>query len=260
MSTSLPALDAALSALPQQYRTRLVQTYSDLKAAYASRQFDACGLRAGKFCEIALRWLQHELTGTSIPFGTRIPGFTDECRKLEKLPKTSGSESFRVLVPRALDFAYTLRNKRDIGHVGGDVDANEVDAAAAVRVIDWCLSEIIRNVHPLSLEEAQELLDAIVERQVPQVWAIGGVKRVLNPTLTNAEQVLVLLYGEQETAVPIEDLASWIEVPRLSNFRLRVIEPMHKLRLIEYDRATQTVVLSPTGIGRAEAVLQRLDG
>jgi hypothetical protein len=45
---------------------------------------------------------------------------------------------------QAIAFVYTMRNKRDIGHVGGDLDANETDAATMVRTIDWGLSELIR--------------------------------------------------------------------------------------------------------------------
>jgi hypothetical protein len=256
-NTSLPALEAALGAVPATFRSRLVSAYADLKSAYANRQFDACGLRAGKFCEVLLRYLQHELTGSYIPFGTKIPNFTDECRSLERLPKATGLESLRVLIPRALDFVYTLRNKRDIGHIGGDVDVNEIDAVTAVRGVDWCLSELIRIVHNLSLEEAQALLDAIAERQIPIVWAVGGVKRVLEPQLTKSEQTLLLLYSDPDSAVPAEDLCRWVEVARMANFRERVLLPLHRQRLIDYDAGTETVSLSPKGAARAEEVLAK---
>jgi hypothetical protein len=96
-------------------------------------------------------------------------------------------------MPRGLNFLYTLRNKRGIGHVGGDVDANSIDAATIVRVADWCLCELIRVVHNLPLEEAQTLLNAITERQIPGVWSVVGKKRVLIPGLDAKAQTLVLL-------------------------------------------------------------------
>src|SRR5579875_2148788 len=168
MSTSSASdLQAALARIDPNIRTRLIESYLLVKEAFAEGQYDACGLRAGKFCEVVLRLLQQELTGTHVPFGTTLGVFTDEARKLEKLPKTSGPESLRVIIPRSIDYVYTLRNKRAIGHVGGDVDANETDAALCVRALDWCMAELIRVFHALSLEEAQELIDSLAVRQLP---------------------------------------------------------------------------------------------
>lgn len=256
MSTSATELEAALSGLTADFRKRLIEAYLSVKEAYAEGTFDACGLRAGKFCEVVLRWLQQELTGSHVPFGTKIPNFTDECRKLEKTPKTAGTESARLILPRAIDFIYTLRNKRDIGHVGGDVDANEIDAATCVRAVDWCLTELIRIYHNLSLEEAQEILDSLVVRQLPIVWQVGGVKRLLVTELTLKEQTLCLLYSDPHTAVPSEELAKWLDIKRFTDYRSRVLRPLHKERLIEYDTSTETAVLSPTGAERAEELLR----
>jgi len=160
-----------------------------------------------------------------------------------------------VIIPRGLNFLYTLRNKRGIGHVGGDVDANSIDAATMVRVADWSLSELIRVVHNLPLEEAQALLDAITERQIPEVWSVLGKKRVLMPRLDAKAQTLVLLYSDLETAIPAEDLCEWVEYSTLSNFRRVVLTPLHSARLIEHDRDTDTAVISPTGIEKVESEL-----
>lgn len=244
-------LESALSTLPGVLRSRLLARYRDLKSAFVNGQYDACGLRAGRLSEVLLRVLQNELTGSYTPLGTKLGAFDQECLKLEKLPKTAGVEGLRVIMPRALNFLYTLRNKRGIGHEGGDVDANEIDAATAVRVSDWCISELTRVVHAISLEEAQALLDAIAEREVPQVWSVANARRVLDASLNYREQALLLLYAE-EAAVPVEDLFTWIEHPSMSNFRTHVLLPLHRARLIEFDRDTETAVLSPTGAQRVD--------
>jgi hypothetical protein len=237
----------------------LLKAYSALKDAFSGGQHDAAGLRAGKFCEVSLRLLQKELTGEYTPFGTRIRNFGAECVKLEKVPKASGPESLRLIMPKALSFLYTMRNKRGIGHEGGDVDANEIDAATCVRLADWCLCELIRVYHSLSLEEAQALLDAISERELPTVWAVGGKKRILDPSMKHREQVLVLLYSDPDTAIPVEDLFDWVEHPRMDNFKRDILTPLHSGRLIEHDQETATVVLSPRGSAVVEKLL-RADG
>jgi hypothetical protein len=80
-TTSKTELDAALSAVPKQFRSRIIDSYLELKRRYREARYDAewdtSGLSAGKFCESVLRFLQHQLTGASIPFGKHIANFAD---------------------------------------------------------------------------------------------------------------------------------------------------------------------------------------
>lgn len=231
----------------------LVKSYLGLKAAFAEGRHDTSGLQAGKFSETVLRLLQQNLTGSFVAFGTHISNFEEECSKLQKLPKTSGPESFRLLIPRALSFLYTLRNKRGIGHVGGDVDANGIDSATGARVADWCVSEIIRVVHTLSLEEAQALLDRIAVRQLPTVWTVAdGKKRVLAHDLDYRAQTLLLLYAESTSTASAQELFLWTEHSHMPSYRRDVLRPLHEFRLIEYDRKSEMVSISPLGIKRVE--------
>lgn len=63
----------------------------------------------------------------------------------------------------------------------------------------------------------------------------------------NAKQkALLLLYSETESAVLTEDLCSWIEYTP-SMFAKRVLDDLHQKRLIEYDRESELVYLSPKG-------------
>lgn len=257
-STSQTArLEEALAGVDKRFRDRIVKSYFDLRAAYSTGEYDAAGLRAGVFSEAVIRLLEQELTGTHTPFGTSLANFADVCRGFERIDKSKGPDSLRVIIPRALLFIYTLRNKRGIGHIGGDVEANEIDAASCLRTADWCICELIRLYHKLSLEEAQEILDAIAVRQTPVIWSVGGKRRVLNSNLGYADQVLLLLHGSEDTGVLCEDLADWIEHPRLRDFRNKVLGPLHAGRLVEWDQETDTVVISPLGINRVEDVLLR---
>lgn len=249
--TSTSTLEDALSSVPKVFRTRLIKHHGDLKRGYARGDFDACGSRAGKFCETLIRYLQNHLEGGYTRFGQQI-NIYDESRRIEGLPKTSGPDPFRVFIPRALCFLYTLRNKRGFAHVGGDIDSDPIDAATCVRVADWCLCEVIRVVHSLSLEEAQTLVDTLASRELPDIWSVGGRKRVLRPGLDYKSEVLLLLYSQPEDAVLIEDLFDWTEYSRLDNFKARVLTPLHQARSIEWDRESDLVTISPTGIAKVE--------
>ena len=254
MNTKSPnlSLDHALSSIPTFLRKRLVKNYSTLKNQFLEGQHDAIGHQAGKLAEVLLRILQNILTGTHIPLSKSISNFKGECEKLEKTAKTSGPEGLRILMPRALIFLYTLRNKRDFGHAGGEVEANEIDALTALRLADWCMCELIRVCHNIPLEEAQLLCDAIAERRLPAIWNVLGRKRVLDTSIRYREQTLLLLYSDIETGTPTEDLFEWTEHSHRTNYRRDILAKLHKARLIEWDRETEMATISPLGINEVE--------
>jgi hypothetical protein len=255
MSSRSAPLEAALAGVPDDFRERLVGSFADLKQRFREGKHDAAGLAAGKFCEVALRLLQHAVTGAYTPFSKKIGNFADECRALIMSSNALVAESLRVIVPRGLVFLYTMRNKRGIGHVGGDVDANAIDLATMVRTADWIVCEFIRAFHSLSLEEAQDIVDSLAQREMPDVWEVAGKKRVLRAGLTKPQQTLLLLYSEPSQSVPAEDLHGWVEYTSFSMFRTRVLAPLHLERLIEFDDELRMVFLSPKGAQLVEATL-----
>jgi hypothetical protein len=152
---------------------------------------------------------------------------------------------------------YEIRNNRGIGHAGGDVDPNEMDATAVLYMSKWLLAELVRNLHTLTTDEAAEVVEALVERQVAVVWQRGDVKRLLTTGLTWKQQTLLLLASETGD-VAEADLAAWLEHPSLARLRRDVLRPGHAERLWYYNEAAHTVHLMPPGIDQGEELLRAL--
>jgi len=140
-----------------------------------------------------------------------------------------------------------MRNKRGIGHVAGEVDANEIDLVTMARTSDWIICEFIRIYHGLPLEKAQDILDSISIKQIPEIWEVGGKKRILRDGLRVRDQVLLLLYANVDSSIFVEDLCDWIEYSNIGVFKSNVLHPLHKTRLIEYENTLGFVTLSPKG-------------
>jgi hypothetical protein len=138
--------------------------------------------------------------------------------------------------------------------VGGDVDPNFQDAVAVYQMSSWVMAELVRIFHQIPIGEAQETVDALVERKHPVVWQSGDIRRVLDPSLSKADQSLMLLYSAGGW---IEDkqLAEWVEYTNLTQYRNRVIMPLHDSRILEYDKKLRRMHLTPLG---SEDVEQRL--
>ncbi|MGC2423515.1 MAG: hypothetical protein WA666_04090 [Nitrospirota bacterium] len=255
-------LDSALANIPGDFRKRIVESYLEIKNRFSkslySAEYDTAGLSVGKFTETVLRFVQQEVSGTHTKFGVHIPSFPDECRKIITAKNNSVHESVRIIIPRALVFLYTMRGKRGIGHTGGDVEANVIDLKTITRVADWIICELIRIYHNLSLEEAQEVVDALSAKELPVIWEVAGKKRVLNKTLSAKERTLLLAYTDVKSGILTEDLFSWAEYSSLGDFKRKVIKPLHKEKMIEYDEDSEIVFLSPIGIEEVESRLMKI--
>jgi len=245
-------LDIYLQNIPNSFRSRIIKEYMNIKRRFRKGDYDSSGLSCGKFCEENLRFLQHVLTGIHTGFSEEIKNFQGELLKLEKVDKTRGNDSLRIIIPRALAFLYTLRNKRNIGHSGGDVEANEIDSLTIGRISDWIICELIRIFHNKSLEEAQQIVDLISSRNIPIIWEVNGKKRVLLKNLSAKEKVMLLSYSQEERGVFFEDLVTWVEYQNKADFRSKVLQPLHKGGIIEFDKELNMIFLSPKGSKEVE--------
>lgn len=245
-----------LGSIPDKFKNKIIDSYFEIRkraaTAYFNEMWDSSGLSTGKFAETVLRFLQSELSNTFTPFGSHIPNFPDACRKIIELPTNKGSESLRIIIPRALVFIYTLRGKRGIGHIGGDLDANEIDVLTIVRVCDWILIELIRIYYKIPLEEAQSIIDSLSFKFIPDIWEVSGKKRVLKRGLSYKEKSLLLLYNQTEQGILTEDLFDWTKYSNSVVFKRDVLKPLHQEDLIEYDEENEIIIISPLGIQKVE--------
>jgi len=175
------------------------------------------------------------------------------CRNLEKRP--SGSRSNRIQIPRMLAALYEIRNNRGVGHAGGEVDPNHMDATAVLYMSKWLMAELVRALHRLSTEDATELVEKLVEREVSLIWTMGDKKRVLEQGLTWKQKMLLLLVDEL-AGVSEADLFRWLEHPNASRLRRDVLRPAHRAALIDYEEKTGTIRLLPPGVAAAEALIR----
>lgn len=254
------ALERIFSTLQKPFDKSVLDAYLKLKAkfdiAYYSSEYDGAGIAFGKFVEVIIRLVQLEVKGAFTPFGTSISDLSKECRDIIETKGSSASESVRVIIPRSLVFLYTLRNKRGIGHVGGDVDANRVDIKTATQIADWVICELIRIYHHTSLEAAQDIVNGLTEKEIPEVWEIDGKKRILKNGLSSKDKTLLLLYSEVSSFALVEDLYEWIEYSNISLYRQRVLSPLHESRYIEFNKKEDIAFISPLGINYIEALIR----
>lgn len=161
------------------------------------------------------------------------------------------------MIPRVLPILYEIRNNRNVGHVGGDVDPNFLDATAVHTMSSWVLAEFVRIFHNIGINDAQAIVDALIERKNPLIWEVEGKRRVLDTKLKMREQVLVLLHG-RPSSTSVTEMVSWVEYSNTSKFRNELLASLHADRLIEFDRGRDTIRISPNGVKEVEAKILKI--
>lgn len=245
----------AFQSLPHGLRDDLLNAYNDIVKNYTERRWEPASLNGGKLCEAAYTIIRGLADGSFSARSQKPRNMVDACKEMEK--ENGQPRSVRIQIPRVIVALYEVRNNRGIGHTGGDVDPNEMDATVVLYMAKWLTAELIRVLHTLRTTEAAEIVEALIKRQVPVVWRSGTKKRVLKPGLSWKKNTLLLLLSETGE-VAEADLFAWTEHKSLAAYRRDVLRPGHKSRLWEYDQSARTIRLLTPGIDAAEQTLREL--
>lgn len=119
-------------------------------------EHERVGTHVGRFCENVVNLLRVNL-GESAESSPRVGRFIDRITS-DGYDDDHLPESVRLLIPRAMRFAYDVRSKRDSVHVNLELSVNRSDMQTAVRLCAWILSELIREYGTASPEEAAAVI------------------------------------------------------------------------------------------------------
>lgn len=216
----------ALAQLPRNLREELLKAFNEIITNYREGKWEPSELNGGKICEVVYSILSGYITGTYPQKSTKPRNMVDSCNSLAKAPSTF-PRSMRIQIPRMLIALYEVRNNRGVGHVGGDVDPNRMDATLVLYMAKWIMAELVRVFHNLTTEQASKVVDSLIERETPYIWKVNDKKRVLKEGLSMKEKTLLLLYSENQP-LSESDLVSWLEHSNAAVYKRDVLIPEHK--------------------------------
>jgi hypothetical protein len=244
----------AFSGLPDKIRKELLGAFEEILRNFRERRWEPAELNGGKLCEVIYSILRGHVDGRMPARASKPRNMLEACQAIEKVDATKAPRAVRIQIPRMLIALYEVRNNRGVGHVGGDVDPNLMDARVVVEMSKWVMADLVRVFHALDTLEATRVVETLMERTVPTVWEIGGKRRVLPRGLSKKNETLLLLYSVNRP-VNASELCGWVEYVGLAEYRRDVLRPLHGIRLIEFNEQTEEVSISPTGIAHVEEKL-----
>ena len=233
---------------PKEIVDHILYSYAEVENNYRLGKWKPSELDAGHFVEAVRRLIENELFGSYVSFSKSVGSFNQAI--LNKYESATGDEAYRMIIPRTLYSMYCVRNKRGVGHISS-ISPNKMDASFILSSTKWVLAELVRIAGASSPDEAQKLVDVVIDRQVDLVWDDGETFMILSKKLKASEKALVALYKNDK--VDIEVLRSRVEYKNKSNF-IKIICELKKNRLIDIN--DQGICkISPLGNTIAEAII-----
>jgi len=238
-------LDSIAKAAGPSLADRLVTEYQEIVNRYARADFRPGELSGGRFAEAAFRVCQNACAVTPTALAKQLPRIDTLINELAQVPAKSAHDSFRVHIPRSLRVIYDFRSKRDVAHLGDDVSPNYMDSTLVMSVVSWVMSEIVRIHHRCDSDEAQRIVDSLVGRRLPLIWADGDRIRVLNPSLDYRSKTLLVLYHWDPKTPTVSEVFDAVEYSNISAYRRNILSPLHKEAMIDWH--DDVVTLLPPG-------------
>lgn len=235
--------------MPSGLRDELVEHFNAVLRNHLEGKWEVAELRGAKFCEVVYTIIRGMADGSYPERASKPSNFLKACRDLES--ETSLPRALRIQIPRTLPAIYEIRNNRNVGHVGGEVDPSHMDSAFVRAACQWMMADLVRAFHGLTVQEATAVTEALIEREMPLVWVKGDARRVLDPDMATADRVLLLLHSATGP-VAAEVLRDWAEYENASRFKSRILKGLHQKKLVEYDRAGLKVEILPPGVVHVE--------
>lgn len=249
MSISQAQLISTLSPpIPQEIAEHLIIEYLEVKKHLILGKYSPTELNGARFAECVLRLLQH-LQGIAVtPFGKQLTKTDELVRDVGNNPALH--DSIRFYISKLARVMLDVRNRRDVAHVGGDVNPNYSDSLFISQNSDWILTELIRIYFQCGISEARKIVENINQVHIPVIFNHNGFLKVQNSSLATKDKVMILLYYKYPDLALDTELQKWIRYKHTSRFKSDILSDLDSLSLIHYEK--NLCVITPKGIQYVE--------
>lgn len=230
---------------------RAVGHFAAAVEKFAREDWEGVFVKSGKFIEAVTKALM-VYCGKVVPSQKKFRA-SNELGALSNV-STARSEIIRILIPKALLFAYDVANNRGGRHDPDGVDPNAMDVEVVMPVISWVLAEMVRFCSSDDTVAAAALVARISKKKYPFFEEINGRRYVSIPGLTPGDYALLLMYDSYPSRVGRSELTDWVQRHGGSSAAVRMA--IQRLCLL-VDDDDSTLILRITGRKRAEELLRK---
>jgi len=249
-SSSVNVKSILEQAFPNKHVVSLLKHYQDALFKYQEQDWEGALTKTGKFLEAVLKSIAIHAKIT-LP-ASRHFNVKQTTIKLEQV--VTLSDSLRLQIPKASVFIYDIACNRGARHDPDEVNPNKMDAAVAIPVSSWILSELVRFADKKANPDVSAaLIESLMEKKHPLIENIEG-RMYINCKGLSAKDVGILVLDavypkrmSQEMLIDsikrhgFSKMNAAVAVTRLKNF---VDEKEGKLMLRGLGRSEADSILS----------------
>lgn len=250
-------LEQLQDVIPSELLNDFLEAYGKCKHSYFLGDYRPSCLEAGRFAEVGIRIAQHLIICRYTPLTQQLKQFHELVREIANQPVVDGKDSVRIIIPKVLQIIYDLRNKRNVGHVGGDVDENYADATLAINSCNWVLAELVRIFYTGDINEAQKIVDSLAEVKAPIIQDFNGFPKLLSPKLSVSNKILLLLHHRNKRGAMSSELVTWIGKASQANVMVSLGNLVKKGQVHRDEEGTCFITFSGE---KAVADIIKMDG
>jgi hypothetical protein len=234
--------------IPSELVENILDNFFEMKTMFFRHEYRETALYGGRYAEGVFRIIQYLLDGSYTPIGVSLPNFHSSLVKFTNYPKENNHDSIRISIPKSLDVLYDIRNKRDVGHLGGDISENYIDSVLSLSLASWILCELLRIFYFGDVNKAQKLVNNLIIIDIPLIQDFNGFLRVLEPKMPLREKILSLVFYKNLEGITKTELDSYLQYNHLPNNVSRSLNSLIKNALIHFDQIEKKYFLTERGI------------
>ena len=223
------------ASIPPKLVEKLLEAYEELRVNDYLGKIRIHEVEGGRFAEAVFRILEHRTTGAHTPLGRSVDS-EKIILNLANINPSRELDSVRLYIPRTLRVIYDIRNNRDAAHLADGIDPNKQDASIVLACSNWILAELIRIYHSVSADEAQAIVNNLIEKRVPAIQEFNGFLKTLNPTWTIKDRILAILYHRGSQGATRKELSGWLKPSQRTNLSKALYELDHEEDFIYRDK------------------------
>jgi hypothetical protein len=241
-------LTAALTSyLPAELAAKLVDEFLALRRDALTSTLGRSS--AGKFVEVLVQALQHRERGSYEP----KPAVDEYLKGVES--RAGLPDDLRICAARVGRAIYTLRNKRNIAHLG-TVDPNVFDLRFTYSAAQWVMAELIRQGSGVPMVEAG-LMVAEVQQPLHLLVEHAGGERVVHAAVTVREELLILFHSAYPAPLTANEVYDSLKRRKRDTVR-RALAGLWDAKTVLGKREGGPFTLSQAGFDLAVEVVNRV--
>lgn len=158
-------------AFPMKHVASLLKHYQDVLLKYQEQDWEGALTKAGKFLEAVLKAIAiYAKITLPAPRHFNVKQTTIKLEQVVALP-----DSLRLQIPKASVFIYDIACNRGARHDPDEINPNKMDAAVAIPVCSWILSELVRFADKKTNPDVSaSLIESLMEKKHPLIENIEG--------------------------------------------------------------------------------------